>query len=56
MELSANFDPASFALGFIVGPVAYFAIGLMVYGAFRAAQWLTAPFRRMKFGPQPLRP
>ncbi len=37
-------DPESFAIGFVVGPVAYFAIGLAVYGAFLGAKWAGAPF------------
>jgi hypothetical protein len=56
MELSAAFDLPSFALGFIVGPVAYFTFGAAVYGIFCMAKWIVAPFRQLKFGSQPLRP
>jgi hypothetical protein len=56
MDLPAAFDLSSFALGFIVGPVAYFTFGAVVYGFFRAAKWIVAPFRQVRFGSQPLRP
>jgi hypothetical protein len=56
MELPATFDVTSFAIGFIVGPVAYFAFGVTVYGIYRAAKWITAPLRQIKFTHQPLRP
>jgi hypothetical protein len=56
MELPATFDVTSFALGFIVGPVAYFALGLTAYGIYRAAKWITAPLRHIKLTHQPLRP
>ena len=52
MNFPATFDPASFALGFVTGPVAYFAFGILIYSVFRTAKWLAAPFTRLASRPR----
>jgi hypothetical protein len=46
MSFTADFDIASFGLGFAIAPVAYFVFGTTVYSVFCAAKWLTMPIRR----------
>jgi hypothetical protein len=46
MSFTADFDIASFGLGFAVAPVAYFVFGAAIYGVFCTGRWLTVPFRR----------
>lgn len=46
MGFTADFDIASFGLGFAVAPVAYMVLGAMVYGVICTGKWLTSPFRR----------
>jgi hypothetical protein len=46
MSFTADFDIASFGLGFAVAPVAYFVFGAAIYGVYCTGKWLTMPFRR----------
>ncbi len=46
MSFTADFDIASFGLGFAVAPVAYFVLGTAIYSVFCIGKWLTMPFKR----------
>ena len=46
MNFTADFDLASFGLGFAVAPVAYLVFGAAVYTIFCTGKWLRSSFRR----------
>ena len=47
MYLTADFDLASFGLGFAVAPVAYLVFGAAVYTIFCSGKWLASSFGRL---------
>jgi hypothetical protein len=48
MNFTADFDIASFGLGFAVAPVAYLVFGAAVYTIFCSGQWLASSFGRLR--------